>query len=232
MTTLATVPETACSPCSHGRAREIGAAGLPLAAAAFRELVLAVMIQETSQDGQSLQPGHPLMLVDGPARAVLTAERVALNFVQRLSGIATLTAQFVQAVAGTRTRILDTRKTTPGWRQLEKYAVHCGGGSNHRLGLYDMVLIKDNHLAAIRDEPPNAIEAGRAASARLVSGIAGRGRNRHSGASAAGLGPPVRTSFSWTTWIWNNFGSGAIGRRQRQDGGERRGHPKKRPRHR
>ena len=95
----------------------------------------------------------------GPARAILTAERVALNFVQRLSGIATLTAQFVAAVKGTRAQILDTRKTTPGWRRFEKYAVACGGGRNHRFGLFDMVLIKDNHLAALRNEKPNAVAA-------------------------------------------------------------------------
>jgi nicotinate-nucleotide pyrophosphorylase (carboxylating) len=80
-----------------------------------------------------------------------------LNFVQRLSGVATLTAQFAEAIKGTRARILDTRKTTPGWRRFEKYAVTCGGGHNHRIGLYDMVLIKDNHLAALRHESPNAI---------------------------------------------------------------------------
>jgi nicotinate-nucleotide pyrophosphorylase (carboxylating) len=90
---------------------------------------------------------------------LLTAERVALNFVQRLSGVATLTAQFVAAVRGTRAQILDTRKTTPGWRHLEKYAVRCGGGTNHRRGLFDLVLIKDNHLEALRDAKPNAIAA-------------------------------------------------------------------------
>jgi nicotinate-nucleotide pyrophosphorylase (carboxylating) len=84
---------------------------------------------------------------------------VALNFVQRLSGIATLTAQFVEAVKGTPAQILDTRKTTPGWRRFEKYAVTCGGGHNHRLGLFDMVLIKDNHRMALRNERPNAIAA-------------------------------------------------------------------------
>jgi nicotinate-nucleotide pyrophosphorylase (carboxylating) len=84
---------------------------------------------------------------------------VALNFTQRLSGVATLTAQFVDAGRGTSARILDTRKTTPGWRHLEKYAVACGGGTNHRFGLWDMVLIKDNHLAALRDAKPNAIAA-------------------------------------------------------------------------
>ena len=93
------------------------------------------------------------------ARAILTAERVALNFLQRLSGVATITRLFVDAVAGTNARILDTRKTTPGWRRFEKYAVACGGGQNHRFGLFDMVLIKDNHLAALREEKPNAIAA-------------------------------------------------------------------------
>ena len=100
-----------------------------------------------------------MLNISGPARALLSAERVALNFVQRLSGIATLTAQFVDAVKGTPVQILDTRKTTPGWRRFEKYAVTCGGGHNHRLGLFDMVLIKDNHRMALRDEPPNAIAA-------------------------------------------------------------------------
>ena len=91
----------------------------------------------------------------------MSAERVALNFVQRLSGIATLTARFVDAAKDTRVQILDTRKTTPGWRRFEKYAITCGGGENHRIGLYDMVLIKDNHLAVpqIRDAMPNAIAA-------------------------------------------------------------------------
>jgi nicotinate-nucleotide pyrophosphorylase (carboxylating) len=89
----------------------------------------------------------------------LSAERVALNFVQRLSAIASLTAQYVEAVQGTRAQILDTRKTTPGLRKLEKYAVTCGGGKNHRFALFDMVLIKDNHLAALRDATPNPIAA-------------------------------------------------------------------------
>jgi nicotinate-nucleotide pyrophosphorylase (carboxylating) len=84
---------------------------------------------------------------------------VALNFVQRLSGVATATAQFSDLVKGTRARILDTRKTTPGWRRFEKYAVKCGGGKNHRIGLFDMVLIKDNHLVALQNEKPNAIAA-------------------------------------------------------------------------
>jgi nicotinate-nucleotide pyrophosphorylase (carboxylating) len=100
-----------------------------------------------------------LLQLCGPARALLTAERVALNFVQRLSGIATLTARFVDAIRGTNAEILDTRKTIPGWRRFEKYAVSCGGGRNHRMGLYDMVLIKDNHLAALRAERGGAVAA-------------------------------------------------------------------------
>src|SRR5581483_2847061 len=105
-------------------------------------------------DGQALRKGQPILKVSGSSRAILTAERVALNFVQRLSGVATATAGFVKAVRGTGAKILDTRKTTPGWRRFEKYAVGCGGGHNHRIGLYDMILIKDNHLAALRNESP------------------------------------------------------------------------------
>jgi nicotinate-nucleotide pyrophosphorylase (carboxylating) len=115
--------------------------------------------EKSVSDSQRAEKGANLLRITGPTRALLTGERVALNFVQRLSGIATLTAQFVEAVKGTRAKILDTRKTTPGLRLLEKYAVACGGGQNHRIGLFDMVLIKDNHLIALRSEPPNAIEA-------------------------------------------------------------------------
>jgi nicotinate-nucleotide pyrophosphorylase (carboxylating) len=157
VTTLATVPETAVA---HGamKAREpLVAAGLAFAEAAFFELSPGVKIQHAATDGQAVKAGHDLLQIEGPARALLTAERVALNFVQRLSGVATLTAQFVEAVKGTRAQILDTRKTTPGWRRFEKYAVACGGGRNHRFGLHDMALIKDNHLVALRNESPNAI---------------------------------------------------------------------------
>jgi len=98
-------------------------------------------------DGRRVAPGEPLAIWSGSAKAVMAAERVALNFLQRLSGVATLTRQYVDAVAGTRAEIYDTRKTIPGWRELAKYAVRCGGGRNHRKGLWDAVLIKDNHLA-------------------------------------------------------------------------------------
>jgi nicotinate-nucleotide pyrophosphorylase (carboxylating) len=159
VTTLATVPEAAQGR-AEMRAREpLVVAGLALAEAAFCQVSGAVQVTRIAEDGQRVAAGKPLLKVAGPARAVLSAERVALNFVQRLCGVATLTAQFVDAVKGTRARILDTRKTTPGWRRLEKYAVACGGGQNHRLGLFDMVLIKDNHLAALRNESPNAIAA-------------------------------------------------------------------------
>jgi nicotinate-nucleotide pyrophosphorylase (carboxylating) len=158
-TTLATVSETATAKAVM-RAREpLVVAGLDFAEAAFRELSAAVKIERLAKDGQRVNGGEILLKISGLARAILSAERVALNFVQRLSGVATLTAQFVDATKDTPAQILDTRKTTPGWRRFEKYAVICGGGHNHRLGLFDMVLIKDNHLAALRDAQPNAIAA-------------------------------------------------------------------------
>ena len=159
VTTLAVVPETA-SARTVLRAREpLVVAGLAFAEAALVELSASVKIERLAQDGRQVKAGEILLRASGPARAILSAERVALNFVQRLSGIATLTAQFVDAIKGTHAQILDTRKTTPGWRRFEKYAVACGGGKNHRLGLFDMILIKDNHLAARRGENPNAIAA-------------------------------------------------------------------------
>lgn len=158
-TTLATIPETAHAKAVM-RAREpLVVAGLALAEAAFRQLSPDVLMTHLARDGQHVPEGKTLLNMAGPARALLSAERVALNFVQRLSGVATLTAQFVEAVKGTQAQILDTRKTTPGWRRLEKYAVTCGGGRNHRVGLFDMILIKDNHLAALKGESPNAVAA-------------------------------------------------------------------------
>ena len=159
VTTLATVPEQSQARASM-RAREpLVVAGLAFAETAFRELSPDIQFSQARRDGQSLQAGETLLEIAGSARALLTAERVALNFLQRLSGVATAASKYAAAVAGTRARILDTRKTTPGWRRFEKYAVACGGATNHRTGLYDLVLIKDNHLAALRDAPPNAIAA-------------------------------------------------------------------------
>jgi len=159
VTTLATVSENATA-CAAMVAREpLMLAGIELAEAAFVEISAAVKTERLVLDGQKAGPGRKLLRVYGPARAILTAERVALNFVQRLSGVATLTSQFVEAIQGLPAKILDTRKTTPGWRRLEKYAVRCGGGHNHRMGLFDRVLIKDNHLAALAGELPNPIGA-------------------------------------------------------------------------
>jgi nicotinate-nucleotide pyrophosphorylase (carboxylating) len=158
VTTLATVAEGASARASMVARESLVLAGIELAEAAFLELSTAIKIERLMSDGEKTSPGSKLLWVHGPARAILTAERVALNFVQRLSGVASLTAQFVEAIKGTRAKILDTRKTTPGWRRLEKYAVRCGGGHNHRVGLFDMALIKDNHLAALRSELPNPIE--------------------------------------------------------------------------
>jgi nicotinate-nucleotide pyrophosphorylase (carboxylating) len=159
VTTIATVPEDAQASALMVGREALVVAGLALAEAAFLQLSASVNVVRKAHDGQHLGSGAALLQIAGPARALLSAERVALNFVQRLSGVATLTAQFVQAIEGTRAQVLDTRKTTPGWRRLEKYAVTCGGGRNHRLGLYDMVLIKDNHLAALRAESPDPIAA-------------------------------------------------------------------------
>jgi len=159
VTTLATVPARAKSAALM-RAREpLVVAGLQFAELAFRELSPKIEINTLLPEGHRAQAGDPLLKISGASRAILSAERVALNFVQRLSGVATATAQFVAAVNGTKARILDTRKTTPGWRRFEKYAVACGGGKNHRLGLFDLVLIKDNHLVALQHEKPNAIAA-------------------------------------------------------------------------
>lgn len=158
-TTLATVPVDASAYALMVAREPLVLAGVMFAEAAFRQLSGQVEIKRLRQDGQPVEAGSAILRISGPARALLTGERVALNFVQRLSGIATLTAQFVGAVTETGARILDTRKTTPGWRSFEKYAVACGGGENHRQGLHDMVLIKDNHLAALRRESPNPVGA-------------------------------------------------------------------------
>ncbi len=147
-TTQATIPESV-----RGRGVIIAKAhgvicGLPVAAAVFRAVDERISFAPQVQDGEPVQPGDRVAEVEGPLRGILIGERVALNFLARLSGVATLTARFVEAVAPYPAVILDTRKTTPGWRHLEKYAVRCGGARNHRMGLYDMVLIKDNHIAA------------------------------------------------------------------------------------
>ena len=143
VTTLALIDDDATCE-AEIRTKEPGVVcGLDAAAAVFAEL--GVDWKPLACEGVHVDPG-PVALVEGPARGVLTGERLALNLIGRLSGIATLTRRYVEAVEGTGTRILDTRKTTPGLRALEKHAVVCGGGRNHRVGLYDAILIKDNHL--------------------------------------------------------------------------------------
>ena len=142
-------------------------AGLPLAEAAFRALDPNVTFDIRFHDGDACKPGDMIAKVSGNARALLTAERVALNYLGRLSGIATMTRQYVDAIRGTKARIVDTRKTTPGLRAFEKYAVRCGGGFNHRTGLFDAILIKDNHIVAAGGLS-KAIEAARAASGHMV----------------------------------------------------------------
>ncbi|WP_435015639.1 carboxylating nicotinate-nucleotide diphosphorylase [Tundrisphaera sp. TA3] len=153
LTGRATIPDVA-----DGSAWFVARSGGVLAG----EHVLALLCQRFGvglsysslhRNGQRLEPGAKFARITGLMRCILAMERTALNFLQRLSGIATLTARFVDEVEGTKAVILDTRKTTPGWRHLEKYAVRCGGGQNHRIGLYDAVLIKDNHLAWLANEP-------------------------------------------------------------------------------
>jgi nicotinate-nucleotide pyrophosphorylase (carboxylating) len=148
VTTNATIPPDAQSTALL-KARAPGAvSGIALARAAFHALDPALAFTVTKADGGIVATGDTIAEISGSARAILSAERVALNFMGRMSGIATLTARYVAAVAGTRAAIVDTRKTTPGLRAFEKYAVRCGGGRNHRIGLFDAVLIKDNHIIA------------------------------------------------------------------------------------
>lgn len=167
VTTDAVVPEDLVIE-ARVVARDAGTvAGLPVAAAAFRLVDDRIDTAVHTKDGATVTEGEVLASVNGPARGVLTAERVALNFLGRLSGIATLTRSVVDAVAGTGARVACTRKTTPGMRALEKYAVRCGGGSNHRFGLDDAVLIKDNHVA-VAGGVTETVRRARAAVGHLV----------------------------------------------------------------
>lgn len=161
ITTRATIPEGLLGKAAF-IARSPGVlAGSEAAERVFQRVDSKVAFNALRADGYRLAKGETFAMVEGPMRSILTAERTALNFLQRLSGVATLTRQFVDAVAGLSAKILDTRKTTPGWRRLEKYAVRMGGGTNHRVGLYDMMLIKDNHLAAMDGDIAGAIQHAR-----------------------------------------------------------------------
>jgi nicotinate-nucleotide pyrophosphorylase (carboxylating) len=166
-TTVCLVPAGATAEGVLLAEQELVAAGASIAAAVFRRLSSGVEVLSQAEDGSRLSAGDALLRVRGAARALLTGERTALNLLGRLGGIATLTRRVVDSLAGTATRVYDTRKTTPGLRRLEKYAVRCGGGENHRSGLYDMALIKENHIAVVG----GAAEAVRRARQALPAGL-------------------------------------------------------------
>ena len=161
ISTLATVVSTRHVRAAVVARRDGVICGVPLACEAFRQLDKSITIRVEAEDSTRVRKGDVLLSLSGHARGILSAERVALNYMQRLSGIATLTAKYVEAIAGTNAHILDTRKTTPGWRKLEKYAVRMGGGLNHRMDLRSGVLIKDNHLAAIGGDIAQAVTRAR-----------------------------------------------------------------------
>ncbi len=167
ITSMATIPETAPARAVLV-ARQAGViAGLPLGVATFQKLSPDLHIEAHYRDGATVAAGVQVLTISGPARAVLGGERTALNFIGRLSGVATLTSDYVRHTAGTGMRICCTRKTTPGLRALEKYAVRCGGGFNHRFGLDDAILIKDNHIAVAGGIRP-VLERARAHIGHLV----------------------------------------------------------------
>ncbi|NOX64057.1 MAG: carboxylating nicotinate-nucleotide diphosphorylase [Chloroflexi bacterium] len=149
VTTENTIPETMWLRGEFVAKAEGVVAGVEVARRVYAQLDARVRFREAAPDGSRVGPGQVIAWIEGPGRALLMGERVALNFMQRMSGVATLTRRFVDATAGARAVILDTRKTAPGLRLLDKWAVRLGGGQNHRFGLYDMALIKDNHIAAV-----------------------------------------------------------------------------------
>jgi nicotinate-nucleotide pyrophosphorylase (carboxylating) len=161
ITSIATIVSARTARCAIV-AREAGViAGIPLAREAFRQRDPHASVRSAVRDGQRVQASTPVVFITGHARGLLSAERVALNFMQRLSGVASLTARYVDAVKGTGAKILDTRKTTPGWRRIEKWAVRAGGGMNHRADLSAAVLIKDNHLTALDGDVELAVRRAR-----------------------------------------------------------------------
>lgn len=167
ITSAATIPaETQASAVIAARKPGV-IAGVDAACAAFRLVDNAVVSSIETHDGARVSAGDVVLTISGPARAILSAERVALNFLGHLSGVATATAALVDAVQGTKARIACTRKTTPGLRAFEKYAVRCGGGRNHRFGLYDAAMIKDNHIAAAGGVA-KALQAAKAAVGHMV----------------------------------------------------------------
>ncbi len=166
ITSEATIPAETASEAMILAKQELVLAGLDAAAEVFRFLDPAIQFTPRAKDGDTIYAGAELARLSGNTRSLLAGERVALNLLQHLSGIATLTARYVERVKGLKAQVLDTRKTLPGLRQLEKYAVRMGGGKNHRMGLYDMVLIKDNHIKAA-GSITKAMERARKKSGRL-----------------------------------------------------------------
>lgn len=149
VTSLSVVPKDRLASARMVARQALVVAGLEVVREVFRRVDVALAVSTQAEDGDSLPTGAEILSVTGPARSILSSERVALNFAQKLCGIASLARAYVKELEGLSCEILDTRKTTPGWRVLEKYAVVCGGGRNHRAGLFDMAMIKDNHLAVL-----------------------------------------------------------------------------------
>jgi nicotinate-nucleotide pyrophosphorylase (carboxylating) len=167
LTSRAIFPATHCSRAFIEARQDLTLCGLTIAAAVFTRVNPALKVKLSLADGARVKNGARILTVTGPTAALLTAERTALNFIQRLSGIATLARRYADAIAATATRVVDTRKTTPGWRALEKYAVRCGGCVNHRSSLGEHILIKDNHIAAA-GSLSRAVQLARAAAPHLA----------------------------------------------------------------
>jgi nicotinate-nucleotide pyrophosphorylase (carboxylating) len=167
-TTDAVVPHDAVASAAFVSRASGTVCGVEVSRIVAEKFAPRVELSDAIADGQRVKPGQKIATLSGPAHDILTIERTCLNFMCRLSGISTLAQTFVDLIEGTEAQVLDTRKTTPGWRRLEKYAVACGGGTNHRMGLYDAVMLKDNHLAFYRSQVddevnviPNALERAR-----------------------------------------------------------------------
>ena len=171
VTTCSVIPEESMARAKVVAREDMVLCGISFMEEAFMQVDGQIQWKPAAKDGMRLTGGATIAQVEGAAAGILTAERTALNYLQRLSGVATLTRQFVDAMGKHSCTLLDTRKTTPGWRLFEKYAVACGGGTNHRMGLHDMVMIKDNHLATLGPSAaqtiPLAIQQARAAYPRL-----------------------------------------------------------------
>jgi nicotinate-nucleotide pyrophosphorylase (carboxylating) len=188
------LPEGATSTACITAREPLVLAGVDAAIAAFHTVDSSLAISCLPSDGAKLSPGEVAMEITGPTRALLAAERTALNFLQHLSGVATLTRQFVDLVAGTPARILDTRKTLPGWRTLQKAAVRAGGGQNHRSNLHEMIMVKDNHLAALGADPRNLV-TGRG----ILNDHMERFRRSHPSIGAEVEADTVEQALAWFT---------------------------------